>query len=58
MLPFPSEADLLQGDAEAFAAFYRRREDALLGFAQTFGFGSDTPSAAEPVATSSKGTRP
>lgn len=27
-----SDADLLQGDARRFAAFYRRHEDAVLGF--------------------------
>ena len=56
------EADLVDARKQGTTITYRIKlsvlEDALLGFAQTFGFGSDAPSAAEPVATSSKGTRP
>ena len=56
------EADLVDARKQGTTITYRIKlsvlEDALLGFAQTFGFGPDTPSTAEPVATSSKGTRP
>jgi DNA-binding transcriptional ArsR family regulator len=55
------EADLVDARKQGTTVTYRIKlsvlEDALLGFAQTFGFGSDTQPAADPVSVPSKGPR-
>jgi len=55
------EADLVDARKQGTTVTYRIKlsvlEDALLGFAQTFGFGADTPPASDPVAAPSKGPR-
>ncbi len=56
------EADLVDAHKQGTTITYRIKlsvlEDALLGFAQIFGFGSDAQPAADPVSTPSKGPRP
>ena len=55
------EADLVDARKQGTTVTYRIKlsvlEDALLGFAQTFGFGSDPQPAADPVSAPSKGPR-
>jgi DNA-binding transcriptional ArsR family regulator len=55
------EADLVDAHKQGTTVTYRIKlsvlEDALLGFAQTFGFGADTPPVSDPVAAPSKGPR-
>jgi DNA-binding transcriptional ArsR family regulator len=55
------EADLVDARKQGTTVTYRIKlsvlEDALLGFAQTFGFGADTPPASDPVTAPSKGPR-
>jgi len=55
------EADLVDARKQGTTVTYRIKlsvlEDALLGFAQTFGFGAETQPAADPVAAPSKGPR-
>jgi DNA-binding transcriptional ArsR family regulator len=56
------EADLVDARKQGTTITYRIKlsvlEDALLGFAQTFGFGSDAEPVEDPVPPPSKGTRP
>lgn len=53
------EADLIDASKQGTTITYRLKlsvlEDALLGFAQTFGFGSDARPAADPVPAPPKG---
>jgi DNA-binding transcriptional ArsR family regulator len=55
------EADLVDARKQGTTVTYRIKlsvlEDALLGFAQTFGFGADTPPGSDPVTAPSKGPR-
>ena len=55
------EADLVDARKQGTTVTYRIKlsvlEDALLGFAQTFGFGSELQPSADPVSAPSKGPR-
>ncbi len=55
------EADLVDARKQGTTVTYRIKlsvlEDALLGFAQTFGFGSDPQPSADPASAPSKGPR-
>jgi len=56
------EADLVDARKQGTTITYRIKlsvlEDALLGFAQTFGFGSDAQPATDPASAASKGPTP
>ena len=56
------EADLVDARKQGTTITYRIKlsvlEDALLGFAHTFGFGAAADPAADPVSAPSKGSRP
>jgi hypothetical protein len=55
------EADLVDAHKQGTTVTYRIKlsvlEDALLGFAQTFGFGADASPASDPLSAPSKGPR-